>query len=127
MKRHDPDTGEFKEVSFTGALLLGLTNEQVKGAIIVGWRVTTALGLLGAYGLLGPIPGLSGFAYADETKATRIDALDSELFELRIKQCQALDQGVSALVYTVRLNEKWRTYVQLVGHEPKVPDCKELK
>jgi len=93
----------------------------------VSWRVATAVGLLGAYGLLGPVPGLSGFAYADDSKAVRVDALDSEIFELRVKQCQAIEQGQSPLVYTVRLNEKWRTYVGLVGHDPKVPDCRELK
>jgi len=126
MRRHDPETGQYKELTWWGLATFGLSNDQVRGAIVVGYRVLTVAALLGAYGLLGPF-GFGGFASASEAKEARIALLDSEIFELRIKQCQALDQGQSPLVYTVRLNEKWREYTNLVGHEPKVPDCRELK
>jgi hypothetical protein len=121
-----PDLNEDREISWWGVATLGLSNEQVKGAIIVTYRVVSTAALLGAYGLLGPV-GYGGFASASDAKEVRIDALDSEIFEIRVKQCEALDQGKSALVYTIRFNEKWRVYVNLTGHEPKVPECRELK
>lgn len=124
--REDEETDEIRQLTWQSLLTLGLTNEQLKGAIIVSHRVVTVAAILGAYGLLSPL-GFDGFAFAGESKEARIEALDTEIFELRIKQCQAFEERSSPIAYTIRLNEKRKKFEELTGRQPRIPTCEELK
>jgi len=104
----------------------GMTKAQINGAIIMSWRLILVVHVLWAWGLLGFIPGAgSGFAMASDS--TRLEFLEGRLFDLKVKQCEAIDQGKSVQVYTIQIQEYSKKYRELTGRSPELPSCAELK
>lgn len=76
--------------------------------------------------------GLDGFARADdvqtlqqEVRETRITALESQLFELRLKQCQA--EGALRAALSEQLAKRNRDYYELTGAHYPLPLCEDLR
>lgn len=100
------------------------------------WLVTMGLLMSGLHILLacGLLPGFSGFAYASDllpvqsaVVSGRQEFLEGRAFELRVKQCEAIDEGKSPQVYTVQLQEVLKKYYDLTKMRMDLPACQELK
>jgi hypothetical protein len=81
----------------------------------------------------GLLPMFPGFASAGDmeavyiqNKAARLEQLQWRMFELRVKQCEAIDKGESPRVFTVQLEEQQRTYRALTNGTYSLPDCREI-
>lgn len=89
-----------------------------------------------AFGLIsmGVVPSVgTGFAYASEQKeaehqvlATRLEQLEWRMFDLRVKQCEAIKKSESPQAFTVQLVQQLATYRKISNKEPKLPQCDEL-
>lgn len=93
----------------------------------------------------GLIPGLVGFARATEVndvkaqlvrsqsevtanlQTSRAEYLEGRAFDIRIKQCEAIAQKKSALVFTTQLQQVLYTYRILTGKELILPTCDEMR
>src|SRR3989304_9621106 len=96
----------------------------VANSIVLAGHVALACGLT---------PWFAGFAYASDQKTaesqiseTRAEQLEWRMFELRIKQCDAIKKGESPQVYTIQLDELYRKYRVLKDETPSLPQCREL-
>lgn len=76
--------------------------------------------------------GLDGFARAEdvqslrqEVRETRLTALESQLFELRLKQCQA--EGALRVALSEQLAKLNRDYHELTGTNYQLPSCEDLR
>lgn len=129
----DPETGEYRTLSWQAILLMGLNNDQVKGAIIVSWRITNAVALLwitgwlGTFGFPGPARALEVLAIKDEARLARIEVIEQRMFDLRVKQCEAIKASESPRVYTIQLQQLIDRYWQLTQRQPVLPICEELR
>lgn len=81
----------------------------------------------------GLLPMFPGFANAGEmqavhlqSKLARLEQLQWRMFELRVKQCEAIAKGESPRVYTVQLEEQQRTYLALTNGTYSLPLCNEM-
>lgn len=133
INRRDPDSGEYRHLSWQSLIVMGLTNDQVKGAIIVSWRITNLIALLWITGMLssagypGPVRASEVESMKNEARDTRLEVIEARLFDLRIEQCRAIKAGESPRVYTVQIQEQWSKYLLLTkGREPRLPSCTEL-
>lgn len=109
-----------------------MTPQQLKFTRDLLWRLMVTFHMAYAWGYLAWL-GIHGFASAEEQKATqaqvaaiRIEQLEARMFDLRIKQCDAIRRGESPRVYTVELQGKIITYRELTGNNPQLPACNEL-
>lgn len=75
----------------------------------------------------------SGYALASDqtaTKqqivATRLEQIEWRMFDLRVKQCEAIKRGESAQVFTIQLEQQIKTYREISGKEPSLPGCNQL-
>lgn len=83
----------------------------------------------------GLTPFFAGFADASDieiirmqNKTSRLEQLQWRMFELRVKQCEAIVKGESSRAFTVQLEESQRTYLTLTnGMTYTLPMCEELK
>lgn len=105
-----------------------------------GWRVrvgvtlfVTVIGLtlLAAYAF-GIIPGAEGFAHEQEVtsvvgeiRKNRADEIDSQILNLREKDCHATTDEARQL-YFGKLNDLMITYQRLTGGVYNLPACSEL-
>lgn len=132
-RREDPDSGEYRQLSWQSLLLMGLSNSEVKGAIIVSWRITNAVmllwitGWLGTFGYPGPARATEIAVVKEEARLGRIEGLESRMFDLRVKQCEALKANQSPRVFTVQLQQLIDRYYALTQRSPTLPSCEELK
>jgi hypothetical protein len=133
MRNRDPETGEYRSLSWQALLLMGLNNDQVKGAIIVSWRVTNAVcllwitGLLGVFGYPGPARAIEMMTIKDEARLARVEVIEQRMFDLRVKQCEAIKANESPRVYTIQLQQLIDRYWQLTQRQPVLPLCEELR
>jgi len=81
----------------------------------------------------GMTPFFAGFAYASEQhesqaqlKTARLEQLDWRLFDLRVKQCEAISKGESPRVFTWQLDQLTRVYLELSGRLPQLPSCEQI-
>jgi hypothetical protein len=131
--RRDPNTGEYRSLSWQSLLLMGLSNSEVKGAIIVSWRITNAVmilwvtGWLSAFGFPGPARAAEVAAAREEARLARIEGLEARMFDLRVKQCEAIKAGESARIYTIQLQQLMDRYFGLTQRQPSLPICEELR
>lgn len=131
--KRDPDTGEYRSLSWQALLLMGLNNSEVKGAIIVSWRITNAVmilwvtGWLSSFGYPGPARATEMTSVKDEARVTRIEGLEARMFDLRVKQCEALKANESPRVFTVQLQNLLDRYWALTQRAPSLPTCEELR
>jgi hypothetical protein len=112
-------------------ITVGMTQAQIQGAFIMSWRLLTLVFILGSFGAFAPFGLWGGFASAD-TKSivttTRVEYLEGRMFDLKVKQCTALEEGKPTTVYTVQLQELNRKYKDLTGvYYKELPACVELK
>lgn len=57
---------------------------------------------------------------------TRVEQLEWRMFELRIKQCEAISRDENPRIYTIQLEQLFRTYRTLNREPPALPACREL-
>lgn len=132
VKRRDPDTGEYRQLTWQSLLLMGLTNAEVRGAIIVSWRIINAVALLWLAGWLssvgfpGPVRAAEMESVKNETRDTRIEGLEARMFDLQVKKCEALKANQSQRAYTIQLQGLADKYRMLTNREPLLPTCQEL-
>lgn len=96
------------------------------------WRVLITLIIAGHVAwACGWVPGVSGFAMADEVsdvkedvKTIQIDLVDAQIFEQRLRQCQSTDQARQ--VHAQRLQRLLRRYQELTGRNYQLPSCSDL-
>lgn len=114
---------------------------------------TISITLLGVIAVLaahiawacGLIPGLIGFARADEVDivksqlsqlqklvsenivTSRAEYLEGRAFDIRVKQCEAIAQKKSALVFTTQLQQVLYSYRVLTGRDLSLPGCEEMR
>lgn len=81
----------------------------------------------------GLTPLFSGFAYASEQAesqrqvlATRLEQLEWRMFDLRVKQCEAIKRGESPRAFTIQLEQQMHTYRELKRADPRLPTCSEI-
>lgn len=81
----------------------------------------------------GLTPLFSGFAYASDQEesqkqvmATRLEQLEWRMFDLRVKQCEAIKRGESPRAFTIQLEQQLHTYRELKRAEPRLPSCSEI-
>lgn len=113
-------------------LLVGMTEEQAKGAIIMGWRGLIVAHILWACGWTGYIGLTGGFALAadfeafkQESKARRSKELVTELLDTKAKNCAAV--GTAWRLYYTAYNDLRTEYLQLTGREFPDPPCDNFK
>lgn len=87
-------------------------------------RQLCVLCLLGTIGLYTYT--VQTFASNDEVKAINVKFTESILFDLRIKQCEALRREQSGAAYRSKIQELLREYRLLTGGEYDIPQCEEL-
>lgn len=101
------------------------------------WEIAVSITSLAAifFGLIafGVIPTRAQVALASEQQAaakqviaTRIEQLEWRIFDLTVKQCDAIKKGESARIYTLELIALIKTYTDLVGKQPDLPSCTQL-
>jgi hypothetical protein len=112
-------------------LTVGLTEEQVKGVIVVGWRALLVVHIAFACGWLA-WTGISGFAYAsdvqnvsDDVSAIKVELLEQRIFETRLRQCQS-ESAEPRTFYREKLQELLRKYRELMAADYALPGCREL-
>jgi allophanate hydrolase subunit 1 len=64
-------------------------------------------------------------AIAQQLQSDRIERLDLAIQSVRSQQCRTANDSPARQNYTERLNELFRKYQELTGHEPHVPRCDE--
>jgi hypothetical protein len=113
-------------------LLVGLSDEQVKGVITVSWRGLLLVHILWACGWLGYIGLSGGFALADDFKSFKVQSQQRRLKDLRLelldtkwKQCAA--NGEAWKGYYQTYNELRLEYKSLTGAEAPDPHCSEFR
>lgn len=81
----------------------------------------------------GLTPMFSGFAYASDQEnskgqivATRLEQLEWRMFDLRVKQCEAIKRGESPRAFTIQLSQQMSTYRELKRELPRLPNCNEI-
>lgn len=146
------ETGEFERLEqvakapgLTGkaaAVLKGLKPPPSEDRQVMAWRyfvvtvtVANTITLAGHIVLAcGLTPWFAGFAYASDQKTAqiqiaelRVESLEERMFDLRVKQCEAIDKGESPRQYTIRLEDLLRKYWDLKKERPPLPVCAELK
>lgn len=132
-ERRDPETGEYRSLSWQSLLLMGLNNSEVRGAIIVSWRITQAVmilwvtGWLSTFGYPGPARATEMTAVKEEARLARIEGLEQRMFDLRVKQCEALKANESPRVFTIQLQQLMDRYWALTLRQPALPTCEELR
>jgi hypothetical protein len=82
----------------------------------------------------GLLPFYPGFAYASdvqeaksESRANRIESLQWRMFELRVKQCVAIDKGDSPRAFTIQMEVQQEKFHALTNSYHPLPDCLSLK
>lgn len=65
-------------------------------------------------------------ALSGEIQEIRIQLLEERAFDLRVKQCKALEANQPAGVYRERLQELLRQYFARTGAKYDLPECREL-
>lgn len=141
-------TGRFRRI----AEAQGLTSKVVEAAralkpppsddpAVRGWRYlvvafTAANSIILAGHIVlacGLTPFFSGFAYASdqkslvqEQKTARVEFIEARIFDLRVRQCEAINKGDNPQPYTIQLQQVWAKYRDVTGREPQVPSCREL-
>lgn len=103
--------------------------------VVVGLAVNTlvlVINMLLEWGVLSTV--FPGFAYASEQHlaqtqivAVRIEQLEWRIFDLRVKQCEAINRHESAQVFTVQLDELIKRYREITQRRPDLPECPEVE
>jgi hypothetical protein len=123
-------------------LTQGMSREQVKGAIMMSWRLIILSQALWIWGFLEPIGLPQPFArvgtvvalqtdvksIVDGLQADRIDRLEADIFSARRQQCEAIKIGTEEQKrqYGDRLNELINKYRRITQTYPRVPGCDEV-
>lgn len=113
-------------------LTAGLSDEQVKGVVTVGWRGLIVVHILWACGWTSYLGLAGGFAKAEdfnafkqESKARRIQELGTNLLDLKAKQCSAT--GEAWRLYYRAYNDLRAEYYQLTLREFPDPPCDNFR
>lgn len=69
---------------------------------------------------------IQSFASTNEVKALHIKFSESSLFDLRVKQCDAIRRGQSGAAYRAKIQELMREYREKAGADFVLPQCEEL-
>lgn len=108
---------------------------------VMSWRwfvvvVTTVNSLVLTLHLLlswGWVPFFNGFAFSDDQKLIhselrvfREEQLEWRIFNLRSRQCEAISKRKNPQLFTFQIDEAWKAYIRLTGHDPQNPKCSEL-
>lgn len=79
-------------------------------------------------------PWYPGFAKADSQKKVeeqlqemRAESIESQLWNLRIKQCEAWAENKPTITFTEKIREVQKKYVGIAGAPYQLPDCRELQ
>jgi hypothetical protein len=109
--------------------------------VVAQWRLATFAGVfvlfmfaawaLGAFRAWG---FGEGFAHAenvrligDQISTVQFDLLESALFEVRSKQCHAIEQrNQEKKIYAEKLRDLQKRYRAITHSEWRIPDCDEL-
>jgi hypothetical protein len=82
----------------------------------------------------GMVPFYPGFASASDMTAAKVEARSGRLeqlmwtmFELRTRQCDAIDKGISPRGFTIQLEQQQKIYYSLTNEFHQLPTCQELK
>jgi hypothetical protein len=97
------------------------------------WEVFVSITSMGLVGVAVLTFIGNGFALAKDQRstekqviATRLEQLEWRMFDLRVKQCEAIKRGESPQVYTVQLAEQMKTYRAIAGRDPDLPRCEQV-
>lgn len=99
----------------------------------MSWRITNAVmilwvtGWLGTFGYPGPARATEMTAVKEEARVARIEGLEARMFDLRVKQCEALKANESPRVFTIQLQQLMERYWSLTQRQPQLPSCEELR
>jgi hypothetical protein len=81
----------------------------------------------------GLTPFFAGFAHASDQKAdqrvnlvSRLEQLDWRMFDLRVKQCEAIKKQESPRVFTWQLDQLVKVYYDLTTRYPQLPSCEQI-
>lgn len=120
----------------------GMSKDQVKGAVVMSWRIVVLGQALWLWGFLSPVGLPQPFAkittvsalqtdvksIVDGLNADRIDRLEADIFVARRQQCEAQLRGTEEQKrqYGDRLNDLINKYRRLTQAYPRVPGCDEV-
>lgn len=99
------------------------------------WMVFLKLWMLLAFAFwaLDLMPGFPGLARADEMRQlgeeirrARVEVIESQLFELRIKQCLA-ETPVTRQAYGEQLAKAMRSFYELTGARYELLNCADIR
>jgi hypothetical protein len=130
--RNQESDDNYRALTWQSLLLMGLNSSEVRGAIIVSWRITNAVALLwvtgwlGTFGYPGPARAIEMNIIKEEARSTRLEGLEARMFDLRVKQCEALKAGESQRAFTVQLQQLQEKYASLTMRRLDLPTCQEL-
>lgn len=112
-------------------LTVGLSEEQVRGVVVVGWRALLLAHVAFAFGWLA-WAGLPGFAYAGDVTSVRndvssikVELLEQRIFDTRVRQCESASAEPRTF-YREKLQELLRKYRDLTAADYRLPSCGEL-
>lgn len=99
------------------------------------WMVFLKLWMLLIFAIwsLDLVPGFPGLARADEMRQlgdeirqSRIEMIEGQLFDLRVKQCLA-DTQVARQAYGEQLAKALRRFYELTGARYELPACSDVR
>lgn len=108
---------------------------------VMAWRWIVVVATLINSGVLtlhillswGWVPFFQGFGTYTDQKQQRADIavfreeqLEWRIFDLKSKQCEAIANHQNPLVFTFQIDQAWRAYNALTGHDPHPIKCSEL-
>lgn len=139
-------TYAYEELSAPRAFLYwvfnGIPPSHVRSAVIIGWRILVGVGALVA--LTSAAGSDNDYSLArsrdlktaleqvakqvgeltDQQKASRLETLDTKIFEMRRSYCSETNDAVKRQ-YAARINELVSRYRAITGNWPRVPACDE--
>jgi hypothetical protein len=120
----------------------GMSKEQIKGALMMSWRITLLGQALWLWGFLDPVGLPQPFAkvsvvaglqsdvksIVEGLQIDRIDRLEADIFIARRQQCEAIKLGTEEQKrqYGDRLNDLINKYKRITQMYPRVPGCDEV-
>jgi hypothetical protein len=129
---NEPSSDKRPKFSWESVVTAGMSDSQVRGFIVMSWRVLVLIHIAWVCGLLGSIGLSAPFAKAQtaveiqkEIREDRLERIEVAIYESQLAYCSATDQFVKRYYSDRRLRLMAR-YRQITGQNYPLPTCQEI-